>query len=127
MGIMKKEGSQKRAGRLEGPAIGCLRLLPGGGVATLKATVICVVYDVLFRFRVTMETDFPPPSFRGADSTPLHICTHHTRTFPLPSTQTSSGLGRSEESEDTLERDSTVESGRQGCGFRCCLCPFLTV
>ena len=60
MGIMKKEGSQERAGRLEGPAIGCLRLSPGGGVAMLKATVICVVYDVLFRFRVTMETDSPP-------------------------------------------------------------------
>lgn len=30
MGIMKKEGSQKLAGRLEGLAIGSLRLLSGG-------------------------------------------------------------------------------------------------
>ena len=63
MGIMKKEGSQKRTGRLEGPAVSCLRLSLGGGVAMLKATVICAVYDVLFRFHVTMETDSPPHTF----------------------------------------------------------------
>ena len=111
-------------------------------MATLKATVICVVDDVLFRFRVTMETDSPtptPPCHSCLLSMELiphscmyvyhtHTCTRthtHTHTHCPPSTPAPPGLGRSEKSEEALEWGGIVGSGLQGCGFKCCLCLLL--
>lgn len=57
-----------------------------------------------------METDSPHP-LRSVEPIP-HSCTVYTPSThgPLPSTMTPSGLGRSEESEGDLERDSILES-----------------
>lgn len=64
---------------------GSLRQWPGG-VALLKPTVICVVYDVLFRCRVTMETDVSPLlSVQPIPHSCTYVHTLHARSlFPLP-------------------------------------------
>ena len=125
MGIMKKKGSQKRAGRLEGLAIGSQAVLPGGWSGGAQGYGnLCVLFcsGSASPWRQT-----PPLLSVELIPHPCSVYTRYTHGPSLPSTATPSGLGRSEDSGEAPDGDSVWESERQCCGFKPRLGPFWSV